>query len=228
MQVATTRWSLIARAAKRDGSAQALAELCALWRPAILAFLRHKTDSNQAEDLTQGFFLHFIESGLSARADPERGRFRSFLYSALQRWLIDQQRAQRSAKRGGGAVLLEQEGLGLNSTDPAPDALFDREWAACLLREGLRRLRDEADQNGRAALYRAALPFLLEDPDPGDYAEASRSLDMAPNTFAVAVSRLRKRLQAQVKQLVLDTSLDESEAAIELRHLRASLRERDR
>ncbi len=93
-----------------------------------------------------------------------------------------------------------------------------------MLCEGVRRTREEADRNGRLALFDAAAPFLLEDPDAGDYAKAAASVTMLPNTFAVAVSRLRKRLQIVIRQMVADTVLGEGETAAELRHLRAALR----
>lgn len=225
-QPETTRWSLVARAADPANahSATALAELCALWRPAVLAFLRRKTDAAQAEDLTQGFFLHFIESGLSAKADPARGRFRSFLYQGLRRWCIDQERARRAEKRGGRSSATDADMLDLFDPSDQPETAFDREWAACMLREGLRRLRYEADRNGRMALFDAAAPFLIEEPEPGDYAGAAASVGMLSNTFAVAVGRLRKRLQAVIREMVADTACDALQAADELRHLRTALR----
>jgi len=222
----TTRWSLIARAAGADvaHSSAALAELCALWRPAVQTFLRRKSGTTQAEDLTQSFFLHFIEHSVSARAEPTRGRFRHFLYSVLQRWWIDQQRAAAAQKRGSGSYAVDCDHLELFDAGESPEAAFDRAWASCMLREGLRRLRSEADRNGRLPLFEAAAPFLLEEPEPGDYARAAASVAMQTNTFAVAVGRLRKRLQAVIREMVSDTTMDEREAAAELRHLRAALR----
>lgn len=225
-QPATTRWSLIAQAADigEAGSAAALAELCALWRPAVLGFLRRRVDESTAEDLTQGFFLHFIESEMAGKADPQRGRFRSFLYASLKRWCIDQERTLHTERRGGGQTMLDWEALNLFDPAAAPDQAFDRAWAGCMLREAMRRLRYEADCNGRMVLFEAAAPFLLEEPDPGDYARAAATVSMLPNTFAVAVGRLRKRLQKIIQDMVADTATSDAEATAELRHLRAALR----
>jgi len=224
-QPATTRWSLVAKAANAAdaGGTAALAELCTLWRPAVLSFLRRCSDPQTAEDLTQGFLLHFIETGMAGKADPERGRFRSFLYASLKRWCIDQERALTAGKRGGGQTAIDWEELNLFDPADAPDRAFDRAWASCMLREGMRRLRHDAVCNGRLVLFEAALPFLLEEPDPGDYARASAAVSMQPNTFAAAVSRLRKRLQAIIQSMVADTATSPGEAAAELRHLRAAL-----
>lgn len=226
-QPETTRWSLVARAADpaQTHSAAALAELCAIWRPAVLAFLRRKAEPAYADDLTQGFFLHFIECGLSGKADPARGRFRSFLYQGLHRWWIDQERARHAEKRGGRGQHVEVENLELFDPADQPEAAFDREWATCLLREGMRRLRDEAGRNGRMALFDAAAAFLIEEPDAGDYARGAAALGMRPNTFAVAVTRLRKRLQSVIRDLITDTAIDGQQAADELRHLRSALRQ---
>lgn len=79
-----------------------MAELCTLWRPAVVGFLRSRAGEAAAEDLTQGFFLHFIETGMAGKADPGRGRFRSFLFASLRRWSIDQERALHAERRGGG------------------------------------------------------------------------------------------------------------------------------
>lgn len=223
---ATTRWSLIARAANTDSehSSVALAELCAVWRPAVLGFLRRKSGSMQADDLTQDFFLHFIEQSLSRKAESARGRFRSFLYSALQRWWIDQQRAASAQKRGGALQPVDWDQLVEPASGDSPEAAFDHAWAACMLGEGLRRLRSEADRNGRLPLFDAASEYLLEEAESGDYSRAAASVGMQPNTFAVAVSRLRKRLRAVIQGMVADTTVDKREAADELRHLRAALR----
>ncbi len=226
MQPETTRWSLVALAGDQGGpqSAAALAELCALWRPAVLAFLRRTSGGGQAEDLTQSFFVHFIENSLTARADRTRGRFRSFVYSGLRRWWIDQERARTSGKRGGGRPAVDIDDIELRDTHAQPEAVFDRDWAICLVREGLRRLRAEADRDGRIALYVAAEPFLIEEPEPGDYARAATALGLSPNTFAVAVGRLRKRLQRTIRALVADTAASGEDAADEMRRLRSALR----
>lgn len=219
---ATTRWSLIRRAAGDDRDARlALAELCLHWRPAVLHYLRRRHSGAEAEDLTQGFFLHLLEHRLLARGDPTRGRFRDFLYTALRHWLADQQRRQRAHCRGGEAVRIELD-TELPGEDEDPAAAFDRCWAACLLQRALAQLAAEAQQQDKQALYDAAAPFLLHAPESADYRQAAAALGLRPNTFAVAVTRLRRRLQALVRREVGETTDTEDEARAELRRLRGT------
>src|SRR5271154_5254485 len=99
----STHWSLVIKAGS-PGSASdraALAELCsAYWYP-IYAFIRRKGNGHdQALDLTQGFFARLLEKGSFAAAEPGKGRFRAFLRTDCQHFLIDQFR--RITARGGG------------------------------------------------------------------------------------------------------------------------------
>lgn len=219
---ATTRWSLIRRAAGNDADAStALAALCTAWRPAVLRYLRRSHDAAQAEDLTQGFFLHLLEQRLIARGDPALGRFRDFLYTALRHWCADQQRRNRALRRGGEAVSVAVDpDLPSDGADPA--AAFDRCWAECLLQRALRLLAAEAHQQGKQALYDAAEPFLLQAPESADYGRVAATLGLRPNTFAVAVTRLRRRLQALVRIEVGETTDSDDDAREELRRLRAT------
>ena len=88
----TTRWSLIFSAAHVGSEEQrvrdALAELCrTYWRP-IFSFVRGRGYSIQdAQDLTQDFFVYLLEKSALGRADPQRGRFRSFLLGTLDHFL---------------------------------------------------------------------------------------------------------------------------------------------
>ena len=88
----TTRWSLIVAA--RDSPSQArtaLEQLCRAYRPPVLAFVRRSGYAPaDAEDLTQAFFLRFLERGWYAEADPDRGRFRTLLLVSLRNFLHDQ------------------------------------------------------------------------------------------------------------------------------------------
>src|SRR5438093_2499764 len=87
-QFHTTHWSLVFAAAERDGqqSKLALEDLCgAYWYP-LYAFLRRRGHAAEdARDLTQSFFATLLEKDYLADADQSRGRFRSFLLTAIKR-----------------------------------------------------------------------------------------------------------------------------------------------
>ena len=103
-QFVTTQWSQVLAA--RDGSdtraQKALAGLCdAYWLP-LYAFVRRSGhDAEESRDLTQAFFTRIVETGGFASADPERGRFRSYLLGALKHFLANEWHREQAQKRGG-------------------------------------------------------------------------------------------------------------------------------
>ena len=115
-EFATTHWSLVVAAqpdeASQTQARQALEELCrAYWYP-LYAFVRNRGySSSDAQDLTQSFFARFIETGGFASADPERGRFRSYLLGAMKHFLANEWHRAQAQKRGGGVTFLELDAL---------------------------------------------------------------------------------------------------------------------
>jgi RNA polymerase sigma factor (sigma-70 family) len=222
----TTRWSLVfaARGAGADGRA-ALGELCEHYRPVVIGFFRRHGSPQLAEDRAQAFFLHFLESGLHARADAGRGSFRAFLYTALRNHWHEAMRTESAQKRHAGIEAGEDALAGLASTEAGPERQFDRDWALTVFQRAQARLQAEVERSGKAALYAAVQEFLLEAPEPSDYTRIGAALAMPPNTVAVAVRRLRERLRALVRAELADTLPPTSDVAAELEWLRSSLRD---
>ena len=80
-----TSWGLVLAARDDDSGREAFSTLCRRYWMLIYATLRRQGFvPADAEDLVQGFFLHLVERGTVARADPQRGRFRSFLLGSLR------------------------------------------------------------------------------------------------------------------------------------------------
>ena len=78
---------------------EALGELCRIyWRPIFAFICRRGHNVNDAQDLTQDFFVMVLEGNLLRHADPERGRFRSLLLKALQNFLIDAHEKRQAKK----------------------------------------------------------------------------------------------------------------------------------
>ena len=103
----STRWTMVLDAGQSqtppDDALRALSELCRIyWRPIFLFLRRQGSNPDDAQDLTQGFFAHLIESRAYARADPDKGRFRSFLLGALKHFVAHARAHERTQKRGGG------------------------------------------------------------------------------------------------------------------------------
>ncbi len=106
----TTRWTLLvaARAPDRTEARSALVSLCeSYWYP-LYAYLRRRGyPADQPQDLTQEFFVRVLEGRYLDRADPDRGRFRSFLLSSLKFFVADEEdrsRAQKLARSPGSAM----------------------------------------------------------------------------------------------------------------------------
>src|SRR5881394_1833868 len=117
----TTNWSLVFAA---GGSADALNDLCARYWTPVYAFARRcGLDRTDAEDLTQAFFSRLVEHRDVERADPRRGKFRSFLLASLKHFMSNERDRAKAKKRGGDWVHVE---LDFATADEAltPDQLF--------------------------------------------------------------------------------------------------------
>jgi len=223
----TTRWSLVRAAATPEPSTPALEGLCRAYRAPVLAYVRHLGNSlEEAEDLTQAFFLHLLESHLHARAQPEFGRFRTFLLTALRRFLANHHEARITAKRGGGAKTLDIDTLAPESSPveaDSPERAFQRDWAMSVIRQAMRSLARESERAGKGELFARLSPFLIEAPDPQEYDRIAADMGMRRGTLAVAVCRLRQRLQLAVREELLRTVSTPQAASEELHDLREVL-----
>jgi RNA polymerase sigma-70 factor (ECF subfamily) len=151
----TTRWTQVSRAkADSPEGRRALAELCNAYYEPVATFLRYDLrDADAARELAHDFFAHLLAGGAIARAEQERGRFRSYLLGAVKHFLSNQRDARRRLKRGGGV-----ETVSLNETEAcavpdagvlSPDAAFDRQWALTVVAHALEALRHECGAEDR-------------------------------------------------------------------------------
>ncbi len=229
-QFPTTRWTLVIAAGdpRRKDARSALASLCeSYWYP-LYAYLRrcgHPAD--QAQDLTQEFFMRVLEGRYLDRADPEKGRFRSFLLTSLKFFVADEQDRQRALKRGGAILPLEfSSGEERYQREPAhdetPERIFERRWALAVLDRVVEKLRDEFVQHGRAEHFERLKVFLVGQPD-APYAALAGEMNTSEGALKVAIHRLRKRYRELFRQEIADTVADPSEVESELRFLAAAL-----
>jgi RNA polymerase sigma-70 factor (ECF subfamily) len=231
---ATTRWTLVCAAGKEDSAAKkALATLCeSYWYP-LYAFLRRRGCSREeAEDVTQAFFANLLERGWVRTADRDRGRFRTFLLTALNRFLSKERDKAAAAKRGGGRTRLSldfEAGESRYRREPTdeqtPDSLFERRWAMTVLDQALVRLEAEhATDPGKAAKFAALKPLLTAAEGASPYALVAGQLDMTEAAVKVAVHRLRKRYKEVLREEVAQTVCDPAAVEQELSDLRAAIR----
>lgn len=227
-QFENTRWSLIVQARGEGPLARAALEtLCrGYWFP-LYAFVRRSGyPQHDAEDLTQAFFSHVLESDFIGRAVPEKGRFRSFLLVSLRNFVAKQHAREASQKRGGGQRPVDfdenaaEERLGAHGPSSlTPSELYDRDWALTLLEQALDRLEAEQRAMGKAALFARLRPFLRASPERGDYEAVAAELGVAKGTLAVAVHRLQQRYRALVRTEIMQTLANPADLDDELRHL---------
>jgi RNA polymerase sigma-70 factor (ECF subfamily) len=231
---ATTRWTLVCAAGKEDSAAkQALAALCeSYWYP-LYAFLRRRGCSrDEAEDVTQSFFANLLERGWVRSADRDRGRFRTFLLTALNRFLSKERDKAMAAKRGGGRTRLSldfEAGESRYRLEPSdeqtPDLLFERRWAMTVLDQALGRLETEhASDAKKAAKFAALKPLLTAAEGASPYATVAEQLDMTEAAVKVAVHRLRKRYKEVLREEVAQTVSNPAAIEQELADLRAAIR----
>jgi RNA polymerase sigma-70 factor (ECF subfamily) len=228
----STHWSQVLRAGNGQSpeSHAALEELCrAYWPPLYFYLRRDGRTPYEAEDLTQGFFARLLERNDLARADPQRGRFRSFLLIALKHFVINEWRHEHARKRGGDFRIVsldEQTPEGRYLAQPAdnvtPDVLFNKQWALTVLAQVMERLRQEYADSGKAELFDELKSFLAEK-EGTPHAEIAAKYGMSQSGIGVAIHRLRHRYAALLREEIAQTVNDPAEIDDEIRHLIAAL-----
>jgi DNA-directed RNA polymerase specialized sigma24 family protein len=225
----TTHWSLVVAAGSDDSTAAraALSALCeAYWYP-LYAYVRHRgVPADDARDLTQAFLTALIDRQDLRHVSQQRGRFRSFLLASLQHFLANDAARRRTAKRGGGVRVVsldsaEAEGrYRLESAGTAtPETLYERRWALMIIDRVLARLRDEWSAKERGREFEALKACLLGEEPQGGYARVASELGTSEGALKVAVHRLRRRFQTELKRDIGETVADPADIDDEIRYL---------
>ncbi|MEO6569789.1 MAG: sigma factor [Opitutaceae bacterium] len=232
---ATTHWSMVLRAGRHDtaGAGEALARLCQIyWYPLYAQVRRRGYSAHDAQDLTQSFFARLLAHDTLARADPQRGRFRSFVLTALKNFLNDEYEKSQAQKRGGGLfpisidVAAAERQLHAEPADAfAPDKAFDRQWAVVLLEVVLTRLELEYRTAGKANQFAVLKQALTGASSAQPYAKLAVDLGASEGAVKVAVHRLRRRYRELLEAEIAQTVATPEEAAAELRYLFRALAE---
>jgi len=230
-----TSWTVVIQAGDPESpdAQRALEILChKYWYPLYAYVRRRGYAPAQAEDLTQEFFYRLIRENYLRVVDRERGRFRSFLLTAMMHFLSNEAARCSAAKRGGGQrmISLDEEVAEARYvkdvvSDPSAVRVFEQGWAATLLGEVQTRVRNEYVSTGKTELFEALREFLKEETGARDYAAVAARVGMKPGTVAVAVHRLRQRYGQLVREAVAETLAEPSPGAVEaeLQHLIAAL-----
>ena len=226
---ATTHWSVVLAAGGDSAErSHALEQLCRTYWYPLYAFVRRSGHSaHDAQDLTQAFFAELFRKNYFRAADRERGRFRSFLLTALRHFLSHEWEKGQAAKRGGGVTPLswdEQSAEDSYRLEPiaataTPERMYDRTWALRVFQQALERLRQESVRQGKESQFEQIKSYLTQEPGDGDYAALAKTLGLSPNAVAVAVHRSRQRYAALVRESVAETVAQPGQVDEELAYL---------
>jgi RNA polymerase sigma-70 factor (ECF subfamily) len=235
---ATTRWSLIrmgGAAGVQSDCNEGLARLCQIyWRPIFTFIYRRGYSAQDAQDLTQDFFLVILEGNILQSADPTRGHFRSLLIKSLKNFLIDAQVKRRTQKRGGDLQFVSwekwmAEAPGQWSISPqvlatAPsEALFDFDWAAAIAVEALKRLETECESKGRRRVYEVLHRYLDTEREDISYQDLSVALGLPEPSVKSLLHQFRARYRALLREEVAKTVETDADVKDEIRYLCATL-----
>jgi RNA polymerase sigma factor (sigma-70 family) len=229
----TTHWSLVYGArGDRSGLEHLLRQY---WSP-VYAFIRRQGyGGHDASDLTQDFLAQVvIGRDIVGKADPSRGRFRSFLKQSLRNFLIDQHRTHRHSRGGPlgpnrhATVSLSEDLGGSESAERlSEDRLreFDREWAATIVQITLQRLEDSTRQEGLGSHWEAFRTNIL---GPTLWrTEALQLTDLARRIGAAdaaqasnMIQTMKRRFRRVLREVVAETVATPEQVEQELAELR--------
>lgn len=200
----------------------ALQSLCQEYWPPVYSFIRKQGAAPEdAEDLTQGFFAHLLQSKWFAKADPSRGRMRGFLFSSLESFLHNARRAGKASKRDHRRSVQIQGAESMFTTEPAdhltPDLAFHRRWVLTMIERVVEEMSGEYASRNQAAVFAAILPRLGDSSIPeeaGEFSDLAASLGMQPVSLRVALSRAREVFRTKLFDEVGRTITSEDPAEI--------------
>ena len=235
----TTRWSLILSSIDGEGeeakAREALAQLCRIyWRPIFAFICRRGNTLEDAQDLTQDFFLMILKGDLLQRANADRGRFRSLLLTSLKNFLIDEYTKAHALKRGGDAQFVSWDEWMAEApsrlTIPAADLeswpaerIFDVRWAATVAEQALRRLQEECEGHGRRRVFDVLSRALTAERGDVSYESMARELGVGAAEIKRLLHQLRKRYRQLLRAEVAETVEAPEEVDAELHYLVTAL-----
>jgi RNA polymerase sigma-70 factor (ECF subfamily) len=200
------------------------------WYPLYAYIRRRGYGEHDAEDLVQAFCVHLQEKHALAKADPQRGKFRTFLLTSLQNFLANQQARSRAQKRGGGREVIfldSEEASARYRLEPVdrltPETIFDTRWAHAVLEETLTGLRADFVERGKERLFDGLASFLSAEGPLDSYQQAAMRLGLPLSAIKTSVHRLRQDYRAKLREEIARTVSSPNEIDDELRHLRKVL-----
>lgn len=225
---ATTRWSMVVRAAASTptNADDALAELARRYCYAVYAYVRHSGHAPVIASEITGKFLRELTALTDAAS--ELGHFRHYLLDRLNVFLGSDWR--RIENESPDTVILIPPDLEARyqrdvAAAASPEQAYERAFALEVLARALQRLQAEAVQTGHLPMYQALQVHLAHEPAPGEIDALGTRLNLPPLALVVALKRLRQRFRELAAQELADTVSSSSNLTIEQGNLRSALQQ---
>lgn len=235
-----TNWELVRDAASESSTARVSLE--ALTRrawPAIFAFIRASGRSaDEATELTQGFFCDvFLARSLVAKADEERGRFRTLLLGSVRNYLNDMHRRKSAVKRKpeGGGVVVAFDALAARGAEPAsgasssPERAFNTRFVAGMIRsasEQLQRTLLDANDEVSWEIFRLRVLAPALDGTSADYSDITARFGLGRGACAAKLLIAKRKFAAILMDELRQTVADPKDLHDEVRELLSTLNDR--
>jgi RNA polymerase sigma-70 factor (ECF subfamily) len=230
----TTHWTIVLACDDASDSGRAQQALASLfqtyWYPLYAYVRRRGYGEHDAEDLVQAFCLHLQEKHALAKADRQRGKFRTFLLSSLQNFLANENERARAQKRGGGCDLIRLDAEAADARyqlEPAhsvtPEAIFEKRWAHSLLEQTVTGLREDFVTRGKERLFDGLSSFLTSDLHEISYQAAADELHLPLSAIKTTVHRMRRDYRSRLREEIARTVSSPDEVDDELLYLRKVL-----
>ena len=228
----TTHWSVVLAAGEQVSpeARSALSALCETYWSPVCAFVRQTgRSSDDAHDLTQAFFARLLEKGDFRNARRDRGRFRTFLLTAVRHFLANQADHDLALKRGGGQIHVplgpapgdDARGFVMDpASGETPETIYEQRWALTVLDRAMARLKQECGQAGRGHLFDQLRPFLTGDAG-ASYEACAHALEMTEAAVRVAVHCLRRQFGQCLRETLAETVNDPADVDSEIEYLLA-------
>lgn len=193
------------------------------WIP-LYWFARSKGKSKEdAQDLTQSFFLDIMKADGLAKIDSKKGRLRMFLLAAFKHHMFSEWKMDMAAKRGKNATFQldferAEKMFKEYQDDETPERVYEKKWAITLMEESLRALRQEYNQSGQVELFEKLQCHLMER-SRGVNASLAADLGMSEGHLRLALFRIRSQYRDLLRQSVLDTLADPRDVDGELQYI---------
>lgn len=232
-----TNWSAVYRAAhpSQVWGEQALAALLDRYRPALkahLMFVKRLTPEH-AEDLLHDFITDkVLQNSLLAGSDPSRGRFRTYLLTALDRYAVSAHRRDAAQKRAPEGGFVELEDFDVPAASVGRSFAGDVEWARQVITEALQRTQIECEATGRTSFWlmfeaRVVGPLLHGEPPPVYEKLVERLGFQSPLQASNALTTAKRIFSRMLREIVAEYVKSEEAVETELQELRAILSQAD-